>query len=222
VVGPVVDLAVLLEQLQPLGQRPLRRELAAVAGQPRLAALLGERVDPVRLRLRGVVLPQLHVRVRALAELVQLAQRGAVVEDRQQRARGEVGGDADHLLRVDAGVVERAGHGLLQHLDVVGRHLQGPLGRERLAAGGQRAVHHGVGVVAHRLAQHLAVGHPDDHRATGQRAVVDADDEAVAVARPGVRRAFGVGARAAGLGGLLALGLLGHWLPRRGSLELVC
>jgi hypothetical protein len=64
VVHPVVDLAVLLQQLQALGQLPLRGQLAAVAGDPRLAALVRQRVDPLGVRLRGVVLPQLDVGMR--------------------------------------------------------------------------------------------------------------------------------------------------------------
>ena len=83
-------LGVLLEHLQRLGELPLGGDPAAVARQPRLAALLGERVDAVGLPLRGVVLPQLHVRVRAPLEAVDAAQRRAVAQHRHRRRRGEV------------------------------------------------------------------------------------------------------------------------------------
>src|SRR5215831_21194831 len=55
--GPLVDLRVLLQQLQPLGELPLGGDLAPVTGDPRLEALVRERVDPVCLRLGGVVFP---------------------------------------------------------------------------------------------------------------------------------------------------------------------
>ena len=96
VVHPLVELGVLLEQLQALGQLPLRRELAAVAGDPRLAALVGQRVQPVGVALGGVVLPELHVGVGPVGVLGQLAQRGAVGQHRQHRAGREVGADPDH------------------------------------------------------------------------------------------------------------------------------
>jgi hypothetical protein len=109
VVHPVVDLAVLLEQLQALGQLPLRGQLAAVAGDPRLAALVRQRVDPLGVRLGGVVLPQLDVGVRPVGQLRQLAQRGAVGQRRQHGAGGEVGADADDLGRVHAARASAAG-----------------------------------------------------------------------------------------------------------------
>ena len=98
-VHAVVDLGILLEQLQALRELPLARDQAAVARQPALAALGRERVDAVGLRLGGVVLPELHVGVRAVGELVELAERGAVGGDGEDGAGGEVGADADHLRR---------------------------------------------------------------------------------------------------------------------------
>ena len=77
-----VDLRVLLEELQALGELPLGGDQPAVARQPRLAALGGQGVDPVGLRLRGVVLPQLDVGVRTSGNSWQLAQRGAVGQGR--------------------------------------------------------------------------------------------------------------------------------------------
>ena len=56
-VSPLVQLNILLEQLQCLGELPLRGDLAAVPADPRLAALVGQGVDPVGLGLGRVVLP---------------------------------------------------------------------------------------------------------------------------------------------------------------------
>ena len=109
VVHPVVELGVLLEQLQPLRELPLGRDQPAVARPPALRPFGRERVDPVRLRLGGVVLPQLHVGVRAVLVLEHLAQRRPVGEDRQDRAGGEVGADPDNVGRVDARRQDRLG-----------------------------------------------------------------------------------------------------------------
>ena len=133
--GGGVDLGVLLEQLQPLGELPLRGDAPAVAGQPRLAALRGQRVDPVGVPLRGVVLPQLDEGMRPGGVLRQPAQRGAVGQGRQHRARGEVDRDADDRCRVDPRGRDGGGHGHLQHLEVVRGVLQGPVGRERRRRG---------------------------------------------------------------------------------------
>ena len=86
-VRAAVDLRVLLQQLQPLGELPLGRDLPAVPADPRLAALVRQRVDPVGLRLGGVVLPQLGVGVRAAGQPGQLAQRRAVRAGRAARCR---------------------------------------------------------------------------------------------------------------------------------------
>ena len=112
--------------------------------------------------------------MRATRVLGQLVQRGAVGEHRHHRAGGEVDADADHIRRVDARGLDGGGHGVLQHLDVVGRHLQRPVGRQRRAVG-QRAVEHGVRVLVHRRAELGPVVHTHHHRAPGERAVVHAD-----------------------------------------------
>ena len=171
-----VDLGRLLQQLQALGELPLRGDQAAVARQPGFAALAGQLVDPVGLALGGVVAPQLHVGVRLAGELRQLAQRGAVGGGRHHRAGGEVGGDADDRGRVDAGGRRARRDGGAQHVDVVGGDLQGPLRGQR-AAVGQRSVEHAVRVVVTRGAELGAVGHPDHDGAAGQGAEVHADDE---------------------------------------------
>ena len=89
-----VDLGIFLEQLQALGELPLRREPASVPSDPRLGPLMRKRIDAVSLTLRRMVLPQLHVRVWPMRELRQLAQRGPVNKRRQHGAGGEVRGDA--------------------------------------------------------------------------------------------------------------------------------
>ena len=134
-VGALVQLEILLQQLQRLGELPLRGDLAAVAVDPLLAALVGDGVDPVRVRLGGVVLPQLGVGVRAGGQAGQLAQRRAVGEHRHAGGRGEVGGDADHLARVDARVPDRGRDGGGQRAGVVGRVLQRPVRRQLAVAG---------------------------------------------------------------------------------------
>ena len=63
-VGGAVQLGILVEDLEALRVEPFRRDLAAVTRQPRLAARSRERVDPVGLGLRGVVLPELDPRMR--------------------------------------------------------------------------------------------------------------------------------------------------------------
>ncbi len=63
-VGAGVDLGRLVQDLERLGEEPLGRDLAAVAREPRLAARRRHRRDAFGLRLRRVVLPELHPRVR--------------------------------------------------------------------------------------------------------------------------------------------------------------
>ena len=185
-VGEPVDVRVLLQQLQRLRELPLSRDLPAVAGEPRLAADARQLVDPVRLRLAGVVLPELRVGVRAVPQLHELAERGPVGQDRQHRAGREVGADADHLRRVDARVGDRGRHGMPQHVPVILGILQRPVRRQRAAGGCQHGVHHAVPVLMHGGAELRAVGYPDHQRPPGQRAEVDADD----VTAPGMLLAF--------------------------------
>ena len=86
--------------------RSCRRSAAATARPARAAT----RVDPVRLRLRGVVLPELHPGVRLASELGEDAERRAVGGRRQHRAGGEVDAEPDDVGRVDARLgEERAG-----------------------------------------------------------------------------------------------------------------
>jgi hypothetical protein len=44
---PVIELRIVLEQLQALGQFPFGRQLAAVAVDPRLSARVRQRIDPM-------------------------------------------------------------------------------------------------------------------------------------------------------------------------------
>ena len=178
-----VDVRVLLEQLERLGELPLGGDLPAVPGQPRLTAVAGHLGDPVGLRLGGVMLPELGIGVRAAGELGELAQRRPVFEHRQHGAGGEVGADADHLAGADAGHVDRGGHRGAQHVQVVCRVLQRPVGGQRPAGGCQLRVHHAVPVLADRAAELRAVGDADDQGAPGQGAEIDADHAGVLTAR---------------------------------------
>ena len=219
VLGAGVELGILLEQLQALRELPLAGDESAVARQPRLAALAGELVDAVGLPLRGVVLPELDVGVRAVGELGQLAQRRAVGRDRQRGGGGEVGRDADDGCRVDAGGGDRLGDGGLQHVDVVGRDLQRPLGRERRAGGRQRLVDDAVLVVVDRGAELGPVGDPHDEGPAGQSAEVDTDDVALRVIavrgrrrrQPGLLRRVRGCERRCGATGVLALTWIAYW-----------
>ena len=71
-----VGFRVFLEQLQAFGEFPFGGDQPAIAREPGLAPFGGQRVDPVRLRLRGVVAPQLHVGVRPVGEAGQLHSAG--------------------------------------------------------------------------------------------------------------------------------------------------
>ncbi len=188
-IGGAIDLRRLFEDLQRLGQEPLARDLAAVAGEPRLAARGGGRGDAIGLRLRRVVLPQLDPRVRVPAELGQRHQRRAVAFHRQHRAGGEVDGDAGHGARIDARLAHRLGHGGLQHVQVVERVLQRPLVAQPHRRAGKRLIDHAVRVRRHRRGQFGAVADADDDRTAGFRAEVDPDRE-----RLGHQRWRGVGA----------------------------
>ena len=175
----LVDVRVFLQQLESLGELPLRGDLAAVPADPRLAALVGQRVDPVRLGLGCMVLPQLGVGVRAALQPGHLAQRGAVAPGGQYRAGGEVGPDADHLGGVDPGRLDGLGHRLAQHVPVVFRVLQGPVRRQWLLGRGQLGVHDRVPVGADGGAEFGAVADPDHHGPAGERAEVHPYDVTV-------------------------------------------
>jgi hypothetical protein len=135
-IDAVVGVRVLVEDLERLRELPLGRDAPAVARQPGLAHLGGERVYAVSLATGRVVLPELGVRVRAAREVRVPAQRRAVGEHRHRRGSREVRGDPDHGGGIDA----RGGDGLRhrggERLDVVLRILERPLRRELLARDG--------------------------------------------------------------------------------------
>src|SRR6202034_2411211 len=91
-----------------------------------------------------------------------------------------VGGDADHLARVDARVPDRGGNGRPQRLDVVARVLQRPVWRQ-LSVTGQLPVDHAVRVLADGRTGLGAVAHPYHQRTRRQRAEVHADNESVPI-----------------------------------------
>ena len=185
VLHPVVGLAVLLEQLQALGELPLRGDQAAVPRQPRLAPVRGQLVDPVGVGLGGVVLPELDVGMRPVGVPLDLVERGAVGEGGHHRAGGEVGRDPDHVGGIDTGRGDRRRHRDAQHVPVVVRHLQRPLRRQAGDRAGEPVLDHGVRVVVGRGAQLGTVDHANDHGPPRQRAVVHTDD--VALRRPRLR-----------------------------------
>ena len=131
VVRAGVELRVLLQQLEALGELPLAGDQASVAADPGLPPRVRELVDPVRLRLGRVVLPELHVGVRPVDVPRQLAQRRPVRQHRQHRAGGEVGPEADHLAGSIPATRTASGTACAQHVDVVARHLQRPVRRQR-------------------------------------------------------------------------------------------
>ena len=172
-VGELVHLGVFVEDLERLGELPLRGDLPAVAVDPLLLALVRRRVDPVRLRLGGVVLPQLGIGVRPPGQVRELAERGPGGQNRHAGGRGEIGGHADYLAGVDPRVPDRGRDGHAQRLGVVARILQRPV-RRQLAVPGQRTVDHAVRVLTHGGARLGAVADPHHQGAGGQRAEVGA------------------------------------------------
>ena len=165
--GPLVGVRVLLEELQGLGELPLRRDPAAVPGDPSLVARVGEVVDPVGLRLGRVVLPQLGPSVRAFAQPGNLAQRRAVPQYRQHGAGREVGADADHRRRVGPGVAQRFADRCAERGAPVRRVLERPVRRERLSGGRQRPLDRAVRVLTDSGAEFGAVASPH-HYGTGR------------------------------------------------------
>ncbi len=173
--GPLVDIRVLLEQLQRLGELPLGGDLPAVTADPGLAAFVCQRIDPVCLRLRRMVLPQLRIGVPPPGQARQLAQWRPVRRGRQHRAGSEVRADAGHSRRVDPGPLDRRRHCPAKHIPVVLGILQRPVRRQRLAGGGQRAVHHAVAVLVHGGPEFCPVADPRHQGASGQRSEIHSD-----------------------------------------------
>ena len=172
-----IDLRRLLQHLQSLGELPLRGLLPAVPADPRLAALHRQGVDPVGLPLAGVVLPQLGPGMRPAGQAVGLAQRRAVGQRRQHRARGEVRRDPDHLGRVHPGRGQRRRNRQAQHVAPVLRVLQSPVRRQRTGPVRQRPLDHAVPVLVDRAPQFGTVRDPHDDGPPGQRPEVDTDRE---------------------------------------------
>ena len=177
-VGQLVHLGVFVEHLERLGELPLRGDLPAVAVDPLLVALVRRRVDPVRLRLCGVMLPQLGIGVRPPGQMRELAERRPGGEHRHAGGRGEVGAHADHLAGVDPGVPDGGRDGHAQCLGVVAGVLQRPVRRQFPPA--QLAVDHAVRVLTDGGARLGAVADPHHQGAGGQRAEVDAHDIGIA------------------------------------------
>ena len=176
-VGRAVDVGRLVEDLERLGVEPLGRGPAAVACEPCLAAVLGQRVDAVGLGLRGVMLPELDPGVRLGTELGELAERSAVGGRGQHRAGGEIDADPDDVSGVDLRLAQHVGHGRADRGDVVGRVLERPFGFEDNVAVRRRqpVVDDAVGVFVDSGRDLGATLDVDQHGATGLGAEVDAD-----------------------------------------------
>ena len=160
----LVDLGRLLERLEDLREEHLRGEDAAVALKPLLAALFGERDDPVSLILAAVVLPQLHVGVRFVLELVVLRKRLAVLVGHEHGGRRRVNAHAHDVILVDARVLDGVRDGIAEHVHIVARVVEGELRWELLAVARiKRPVHHAVLVFGDGCAHLLAIrGAHDD------------------------------------------------------------
>ncbi len=144
--GRIVDGGVFFEDLQDLGAEPFRRSPPAVVGEERLAALPCHRVDAIRLRLRGMVLPQLHPGMGPRGHLGAQAQRPRVAIDRQDRARREVDADADHARGLDRGSPNGAAHRFAHRFEVITWMLQRPLGPKPCAGARQGPLDHPVAI----------------------------------------------------------------------------
>src|ERR1700677_2775685 len=169
-IRPGVELGVFFQQLECLGELPLGRDLAAVPADPRLLAIMCQRVDPVRVRLGGVMLPQLRVGMHATCQRWELTERGSVGGDREAGGRGEVGGDANDLRGIDACLVERGGHRRAERRGPVGGGLQRPVRRQ--PGGGELGVDHAMRGIVYRGAQLCTLADSHHERARRQRAEV--------------------------------------------------
>ena len=176
-IGRPIDLRCLAQDLQRLGEEPLRGDLAAVSRQPGLPHLGREAVHVVCFGLGGVVLPELDPGVRLAAEFVQEAQRRAIGLRRQHRARREVHGDADHRRGVYAGARNDRRHRALERLEVIVGILQGPVRAQHHVRIGRRQtlVDDAVGVLVDLDADLPPVRHVDQEGARGFGPEIDSD-----------------------------------------------
>ena len=133
-----VDLGRLIEDLERLREEPLGRDPPAISTEPGLAGRLGSLVDPVGLRLRGVMLPQLDPGMRIGAQMLNVAEGRAVALDRQHGAGREVDPDADHIRRIDACLAEQCRNRQFEHRQVIVGILQRPVVGETHLLVGQR------------------------------------------------------------------------------------
>ena len=76
----------------------------------------------------------------------------------------------------------RPGHGVPEHVDIVLRHLECPVGAEARLAIGQLTVQHGVPVVMGGGPELSAVADAYDNRPAGEGPEVHADDILLVVA----------------------------------------
>ncbi len=113
--------------------------------------------------LGGVVLPELHPGMRAVAELGQVAQRRAICFHWQHGAGGEIDADADDIRGVDPRFAQHLRHCVLEGAEVILRVLQRPIGLQPQAAIRELLINHPVGIGIHRCAHLPPAGDIDQH-----------------------------------------------------------
>ena len=181
----VVDRAVLLPGLYELGEVPLRREPPAIAGEEALAAFDRHLVQPVRDRLGGVVLPELHPRMQVISPLVELAERCAVLGHRQDGAAGEVDADANHFVRRHLGGRERFGNASVKDLEVISRVLQRGVRWELAAGRGKPLVNDPMAIADLGDCEFFSTAQVEKEHAAGLGSEVDSDRDTPTARRRG-------------------------------------
>ncbi len=172
-----VDLGRLVEDLERLREEPLRRDLAAVPVQPGLTHRSCDLVDPVRIGLGGVVLPELDPGMRVRTERGQLAECRAVGGGRQHRAGGEVDADPDDVGGIHARGPHDLRDGRLEDAQVVVGVLERPVGRQddRLVRSGEVLVDDAVAIWLDGRRDLRPVGDVDEDGATRTGPEIDPD-----------------------------------------------
>ena len=108
-----------LNNLQKLGQHPLRIHSAAAARHKFLLFLICKCRDPVRLLLRAVMLPKLQVRMRVCAKLFRLAERFAILRHRYKCGRRRVNSDTNHISRLNTGFLNHCSNRFIQRIHII-------------------------------------------------------------------------------------------------------
>ena len=142
-----VNFLIFFEELQPLGELPLRRNLTAVSRHPRFISVAPELIDAIRVWLGCVMLPELHVCVRSIFEFVEIRKRSRIFEHRQNRAGCEVCCDADDIIGINRRQSNCFRNRVLQDFDVVVGILKCPIWCQRSAGGVEFFIHDGIRII---------------------------------------------------------------------------